>query len=313
MLLDSSMDFTRDYRMAARAALEARQRAFHEKAVAPLLAQHARYGLGNDAAAVAAAIDALPSRVRQARIRMESPQDLAATLHVAALLRSDDPPSFESMSKLLRRPLVRGDALLDHRLRMDALWVASKVYEAPAEASFETSPEGDAVRTVVPCNDMAWTRGDDAIRATAGRDATRYLGASGEEILEELVCARWGGPSARTPPLDNLGRVPFLLVHSDNDTSTPLSGASRILDRFASARLLLVRDSRLHGVFNFNLSPCVESTAAHYLLTGDLPASPSRTLACDGAQGHPEDAPPGATAASTRPVAVPAPARHDEL
>ncbi|HEY4292604.1 alpha/beta fold hydrolase [Luteibacter sp.] len=317
MLLDSSLDFTGDYRTAIRAAMDARHREFFDKAVTPLLRETARYGLGTDKEAVVTAIDALPARIRKVRARIQSPLELAAALHVGALLRTDDPSTLEAMTRLLQRPLTGNDALLDGRIRRSALWFASAIYASPQVPEFSSTHQGDSVRAVVPCNDMQWTRSEQAIRRTAVQDAARYYSATGGETFEELVCTRWGGRSARAPVLSTMGRVPpFLLVQSDQDTSTPLAGAARILDRFANGRLLLVRQSSLHGVFNFNTSSCIETTASHYLLTGVFPDSPSRVLACDGAFDNPVDALPGSPAppaSEPAPVAAPVPPRHDEF
>ena len=76
----------------------------------------------------------------------------------------------------------------------------------------------------------------------------------------------------------------------------------------------MVRDSNVHGLFNFTLSPCIEGTAANYLLTGALPASPTRVATCNGTQGNAVDVIPSAPRRPTAaPEPSPAPAVHDEL
>ena len=303
MLLDSSIDFTRDFRTAARIAANARHRVFHDGVVEPLLDDPVRYGLGNDRDGLFKAIVNLPTQLRTARVPLESPQAFAAALHVADILRVDNPPTLRAMSSLLRRPFV-DDADLDNDMHMEARRVASKIYEAPLLPRFNLGPDGDSVRLLVACNDSVWNRNDEAIYIEAREDALRYTSAAGDDILEELVCTRWGGPNARRPSLAHLQHTsPFLLIQSDKDTATPLTGAARIVDRFENARLLLVRDSRQHGVLNTGLSPCAEETAARYLLTGSLPVSDSRVLACA------VDRPPGAL---PEPVTEPLPSEVDE-
>jgi pimeloyl-ACP methyl ester carboxylesterase len=320
MLLDSTLDFTRDYRMATRASMLALHGEFTRKAIAPLLANARRYGLGtsNDAAS---AIDDLPPRIREVWVReMTSPVRLAAALHVASWMRRDNPATFDALAYILQRSPTSADHSLDRSIRWEASRLASVLYAPPRiPHGFFTATDQDAVRTLVPCNDWAWTRGEEAIRDTLRQDAARYFSVTGEETLDELVCLHWGAPSSRAPDLAHLGNVtPFLLIQSEKDTSTPIGGARRIVDRFATANMLLVRGSSLHGVFNYTTSPCVERTAARYLLTGIVPASASRIAACEGRFDNPLDALPGAapTPASVPvpvPVDVPLPAGHDEL
>jgi hypothetical protein len=145
-----------------------------------------------------------------------------------------------------------------------------------------------------------------------------YFDFNGDETLEELTCSSWGGPSARRPSLAGLGQVePFLLIQAEKDTSTPLAGASHILDAFDNARMLLVRDSSVHGLFNFTTSSCIERTAARYLLTGTLPGLASRAFSCDDAFINPVNALPGGLPSPTvepTPIDRPSvPAGHDEF
>lgn len=318
MLLDSTMDFMHDYRTATRAALEARYRTFTATAVTPLLDNAARYGLGS-ADDVATSIDNLPARIREVWAeRIYTPPSLAAALHVASWLQNDNPPTLDVMARLIERSPTSTDVALDSVIRLEALRLAADLYAPPnIRPALSDNPARDSVRTVVPCNDLAWTRSEQEIRATARENAARYINTTGEETLDELVCTRWGGPSARAPDYSQLDQAPpFLLVQSERDGTTPLSGASGIIERFANARMLLVRHADLHGVFNFTRSGCIERTAAHYLLTGTLPGSDSRVLACDGTHGNPLYAMPGAprpAAGDPVPVEASQPPGHDEL
>jgi hypothetical protein len=168
------------------------------------------------------------------------------------------------------------------------------------------------------CNDVPWPRSEADIRLSSLRYAVRFVHYRGDETLEELTCSRWGGPQARRPDLNRLGLAPpFLLIQSDKDTSTPLTGASHVLAAFGNAHMLMVRNSTLHGVFNFTTSPCIERTAARYLLTGALPITPSRAFACDDILANPVDALPGSSSTPTAdptPIDAPVvPSHHDEF
>lgn len=294
LLLDSSMDIMHGYRAAAAMALAARQRAFSEDVVAPLLRNPALYGLGESSDTVATAIDDFPPRAREAWVgRLDSPARLAAALKLVEWLGSANPPTLETMTRLIDRAIFSSDRGLDRRLRREADQLARSLYAASASAP-PSDAEGDFVRTAMGCNDVAWPRSESEIRESSRRYAARYFNFTGDEILEELTCSLWRGPRARQPDLTILGRAaPFLLIQSEKDTSTPLSGASHVLDAFSNARMLLVRNSSLHGVFNFTTSACIERTASRYRLTGALPVTRSRAFACNEIFGNPVDALPG--------------------
>ena len=317
MLWDSAFDVTRDYSAAIRSSITAQHDAIARKALAPVLRNPVRYGLGSDPDLVAEAVNNLPSRVREIRPgSIASPEELAATLHVALLWTLHQPATLDVMSRLLQEPLSP-EAGLDARIRHLANQLAGLMY-APRRTTplFQMGGDGDSVRVVVPCNDMPWTRTEQVVRQAAREDARRYLSMTGHEVFDEIVCLRWGPPTARPLVHANIDRAaPFLLLQSEHDTATPLAGGTRILDRFANARMLLVRGSAEHGLFNFTRSPCIENTAARYLATGQLPETGSRVFACDGTYGNPLEGIPGEPSPPVvEPVAVPvpgSPGRHE--
>ncbi|MGN6093850.1 MAG: alpha/beta fold hydrolase [Luteibacter jiangsuensis] len=318
MLWDSSFDVTRDYNAALQSAIVAQHEALMRNALAPILHDPARYGFGSNPGIVAETVDNLPAPVRKLHLSsIETPEDLAATLHVANLLEVRRPATLNAMLRLLRNPLAP-DPNMDARLRHMANKVASMVYaRPPTMPRFQLGQDGDSVRVVVPCNDMPWTRSENAVRRAAREDARRYLSMTGHEVLHEIVCLRWGPPTARPMVSANIDRAPpFLMLQSEADTATPLPGAMNMLDRFANARMLLVRNSNEHGLFNFTRSPCIERTAARYLATGQLPETGSRVFACNGTLGSPLEGMPGEPPLPVvDPVAVtlPTPPAHDEL
>jgi pimeloyl-ACP methyl ester carboxylesterase len=310
LLLDSSMDFMHGYRAAALRSLEARHRSFNEDVVTPLLRHAAYYGLGNSSDAIASAIDDFPARAREAWSgQLDTPARLAAALRLAEWLATDNPPTLEMMTRFIHRAKFSSDHGLDRRLRWEAAQLARGLY-TPSFAESSDSPDfvSAFVRTATACNDMPWPRSEAEIRESSWRYAARFFNFNGDETTEELTCLHWGGPRARQPELTVLRTVaPFLLIQSEKDTSTPLSGASHMLNAFNNARMLLVRNSSQHGVFNFTTSPCIERTAARYLLTGALPVTRSRAFACDELFDNPVDALPGRAPPVTEPTPMDGP------
>lgn len=320
LLFDSSMDFSHDYRTALQLSLAARQVAFTRDVSGPLLAATARYGLGDDATAISTRITALPALAREAwGWQLDSPARLAAALHLAGWLGTDSARTLAAMRRRINQETFASDILVGRQIRRHAGELATELHTPPpTRPTFTIGPDGDSVRILMSCNDSAWTRSEVQVRESLARDAARYLHFTGDETLEEATCLRWGGPSARLPDLSVLERAPpFLLIQSENDTSTPMTGGQFIIARFPNARMLLVRHSDVHGVFNFTNTGCVERAAARYLLTGSIPASPSRIVGCEAVAGVPADALPGGPrppAPEPQPVELPGPpAAHDEF
>jgi pimeloyl-ACP methyl ester carboxylesterase len=319
LLLDSTMDLMHGYRSAAYLSMVAQQHHFDEDIVAPVLRHPARYGLGESSGAVASEIDDLPPRAREAWAgRLDSSAHLAAALHLAEWLNADSLLTKEAMMRRIDHTVFSQDMALGRRMRLEASQLAPLLYpQVDAAAPYVSESEGEFVRVAVGCNDFAWTRSEAEIRESARRYAGRYFNFNGDQTLEELACTRWGGPRARRPDLSRLSLAePFLLIQSEKDTSTPLVGAQHILHAFSNARMLLVRRADLHGVFNYTNSSCIERTAAHYLLTGELPALASRAFSCDDIFDHPVDALPGSPSSNAEPTAIDEPTEtsdHVEL
>lgn len=317
MLLDSPIDFTHDYLTAGRLSLRARHEAIQRDVVTPVLDNPARYGLGRDPQAVSTAIANLPSDIKEKWLpRVESPNDLAAALLVAPWWRDARPPSFESMVRLIDRASIAPDTALANRIRLSATMLASLLYAPPrTDPPLSEDVIGDSAHAAVICNDIPWMQTEQQIKQRALADAARYWSYSGESTMQELMCLHWQGARARQPDLSLLEQLsPFLILQSDRDVTTPQSGSAHLLEHYPNSRLLVVRNSDVHGVFNFTLSACVEGTAADYLLTGALPETPTRVTSCNGTRGNALHAVPGAPREPTpAPEPSPAPAMHLEL
>lgn len=319
MLLDSSMLFTHDFRAAMEIMRVAQRNAFNDDVLAPILADPSRYGLAQDPASVTEGLETLPGRTREVwSTLLDTSPRVAAALWLADWIRAAEPESQWKFEGRIRRQTFSADAALDAAIRWAAMQLAER-YFAPASTgpTYAVGVVGDSVRRAVGCNDQLWGFADAQIRALAVRQARRYLHTDGEEIFEELVCSRWTRPGARQPDLARVGQAPpFLLLHSEKDLTTPIEGARSVLARFDNARLLVARGSTVHGLFNFTTSPCVERTAARYLLDGSLPAGTSREWYCEGRMESPISALPHTPAIATMPAPAPAPADpapHDEF
>ncbi|SFS31011.1 alpha/beta hydrolase [Saccharopolyspora flava] len=136
----------------------------------------------------------------------------------------------------------------------------------------ESDPESrnyEAALRTVKCADSG--RPDErevlgSIRALRAADPEPVLTG-----LEAATCAYWPKPR-ETARFGHPSMPPVLLTQADHDPTTPLDGARRMQARLPGSRMVLLHESYSHGVFASQRNSCVDDAAAHYLLTGALPA-----------------------------------------
>ncbi|WP_243792372.1 alpha/beta fold hydrolase [Saccharopolyspora gloriosae] len=104
-----------------------------------------------------------------------------------------------------------------------------------------------------------------AVRALRAADPQPVLTG-----LEAGTCAFWPEPR-ETTRLGHPHMPPVLLTQAEHDPTTPLDGARRMQARLPQSRMITLDDSRSHGAFASQHSPCLDTAAAHYLLEGTLP------------------------------------------
>ncbi|WP_250491616.1 alpha/beta fold hydrolase [Caballeronia sp. GAWG1-1] len=93
-------------------------------------------------------------------------------------------------------------------------------------------------------------------------------------------CMFWGPVTVTKPALSSAAKSssPMLMLQSENDMLTPLSGAQATLAQLPSASMILVKGEYSHGLFPYGTA-CVDTNVANYFLTG---AMPPRDTACAG-------------------------------
>ncbi|GAB3698733.1 alpha/beta hydrolase [Saccharopolyspora tripterygii] len=137
------------------------------------------------------------------------------------------------------------------------------------EADPESRNYEAALRTVKCADSERPTRTEviGSLRALRAADPEPILTG-----LEATTCAYWPEP-VEPARFGHPAMPPVLLTQADHDPTTPLDGARRMQAVLPGARMALLHDSYSHGVFASQRNSCVDDTAAHYLLTGELPAS----------------------------------------
>ncbi len=94
--------------------------------------------------------------------------------------------------------------------------------------------------------------------------------------MEGSACAFWHHRPARRTALGSPAAPPVLLVASAHDPVTPIEGARELRLLLPGSRLVTLDDDYSHGVFASRGNSCVDSTAAAYLVDGQVPAADVR-------------------------------------
>ncbi|UPG90315.1 alpha/beta hydrolase [Luteibacter aegosomaticola] len=292
MLLDSSIDFTASIDDADLATLGERQREFQRRALRPLLAKPALYGVTGDEADVLRDIHAMPARARNAWLPLvQSAASLKATLVLGSWLAEQNWMTESEMHARLANTRFSADAPTEARVRRRAEALIGTYFGNDAdviEALDAAEPDAEVVHgnawynrrlgtresvfLATRCNDNPWEGTDTHWRnVMRERSATFPAARQGVEFFS-LVCTRWSARTSQRPSLEPIHHTsPFLLIHAEHDVRTPLDGAARILDRYPGARLVVAKGVSGHAILATSHTPCVESAAGHYLLTGQVP------------------------------------------
>ena len=273
LVLDGVMDATRSWAEQFKAGLESRDEALIDAAIQPAADEPQSYRLGTRPGHILALLMRMPLALRMAwQSNIRHPADVLAAITVSTWLTSGtDPQQIPSLLKAHRFSPLEATNTMAARAADRLYRLASQrgqsegfAYEPPALAS--------AVNIAVQCNDSRWNTNIDTWRQFI-LNAFGWSFSLGEGgILTSLTCAQWPASQTSSPDLATLATRKALLIHGEYDRVTPWKGAQATLERMPYARAVLVRDSADHGLLNRSRSACVERNAAHYLLTGDLPA-----------------------------------------
>jgi pimeloyl-ACP methyl ester carboxylesterase len=292
MLLDSSIDFTASIDDADLATLRERDREFRRRAVRPMLAKPERYGVTETEEGIMQAVAAMHPRAKHAWLpRVESPASLKAALTLAPVVAASPWIAETDFRAALSGLRFAPDDAFDRKVRKRAGTLVSwffgddtQVVDAvdPFDGEDEAIhapawpvrllPNRESVMLATRCNDNPWSAAATHWRDVARQRARDYPASQQGIEFFALVCSAWQGRVSTRPSLEPMeGTMPFLLIHAQYDVRTPLEGASRILERFGNARMVVAQGVSGHGIVAGSRTPCVEEAAGRFLLDGVVP------------------------------------------
>lgn len=283
MLLDSSMDYTSTMEENFLLTAQAEQERFDRHVAKPAVAASALYGLGSDQAAVRGVLATMSYRVQRAWTgEYRSPESLKAALAMSEWLRIDPSLSRKAMAAHIATDTLHPDTAVNTRIRDEAARMLPAVYAPIPDDTPSPLEPMSAMLVTVPCNDTPGTRDAGIWQDTIARYAQDYPAARSGDLVN--ACVFWSGPNAVKPPVERLARAGrILIIASEHDTVTPVSGALRMVNALPNASLLVLRGSDRHSVFTLTDEACIERTGARFLLDGRTPTEQLTECQVDGA------------------------------
>ncbi|WP_448095844.1 alpha/beta hydrolase [Luteibacter yeojuensis] len=273
IVLDSVMNHAGTFEQQVNDFPAERQAQFARAALRPALARPDAFGIGSDPRNAMSRFRAMPYQALQAwAMAVTTPQALAAVLTLADWVRDEAQPTGDHLLARLRSHVFSRIPAADDAIRRAAVELAPRLGQT-------TDPTVDGVvefpvYIAVICGDTPWYNGTKALRALASHIGTKYPAAGGGTVTTGLICAHWPSQARWRPSLAGLAKAPpLLMIHSEFDPATPLTGAMKAFNASYDAYLVLARGSGMHGLFGHSATPCVEHAVGHFLLTGERPAA----------------------------------------
>lgn len=223
---------------------------------------------GITASQVATAMKQWPLALRRAWSgTLGHPQDLAAALAVADLLRTTTLESLTDRMATHRFHSTNADIDAALRLRADGLLDTLEGHAMTDRYSV------DGASLATTCNDASWTFTPDDLRETERFDRSLFVLPDVARLIMGLPCHVWPYPSSTRPSLEAMAtRPPFLMIHDGTDIARPWSALAGIVHALPPAHLLV--DARRDGgpLLAQPVRQCSTLIATRYLLSGDAPS-----------------------------------------
>ncbi|MFT0533792.1 alpha/beta fold hydrolase [Castellaniella hirudinis] len=295
MVLDSNMDFSQSIHDASILYKEGQIHTF-QNFIAPYIARHDDIlGLGDTAAAVIANTQALGHEAKAVLLGLNLsfraepgviPSYIAAlklmTLTQDLLDRGKSPDDIQQA--LLATPPIADEAIQTlFRKGIEPVVQLLKNHRNPlfyATPSFFRLNNSASVWNTVVCNDEPIPPGrDQAYWTQTGLALAERQSIISNDIIQQ-PCLDWAPPvdGASKPAIESLKTVPLLMLQSQFDVPTPLSGALRAFDRLPATKMVQVSNEGTHGLLVYE-TECVDLAVMDYLL-GTPPAQ--RLTTCPG-------------------------------
>ena len=151
-------------------------------------------------------------------------------------------------------------------------------YANPQPPQVQKFNEGDPVFNTVVCNDEAISNTDPVFWFSTGFKLAARLPIINAHVAMQ-PCLYWKrNETFSKPKMSSLQSAKLLMVQSEFDVPTPLSGAMETFNQLPATSMVYVTNEGTHGLQLYG-TECVDLTVINYLL-GQAPAN--RMTQCQG-------------------------------
>ena len=270
MLFDSSADITGDFDALMQSQIPASARHIEELLLPRAVSEPARFGLGNDLAALRQQLLALSAPLRAALALHWDFEEIDSDVYAISaalglqelLARHPQASAAQLYAGMAQAPRFKNAQVEMHAKALVPGLFSPLKFHAPGKEEF--------VYWSVRCNDTG-TTGSAQDWAERGREALQRYPLAEIGIVEN-PCLYWRQAARKMPAAAQMRTsTPVLMLQSEYDSLTPLQGARKTQAALPNARLIVVEKAHEHGVFPYGTA-CVDGQVARYFLDGTLPS-----------------------------------------
>ncbi len=293
MVLDSNMNFNQSIHSAAIRYTNGQIHTFLEY-IAPYAARHDTIlGMGTSVESIVNDLNAIGHKTNQAllniggsfRAEREGIPAYLSAIKAAVETQKliDQGKTLDEMESILSNGKHMGDEAIDQIFKQQAASMVQnlryledpRAYTEPEYFSLDNST---SVWNTVVCNDEPLQNKDQTFWVDTGFDMAKSLPIAGNGIANQ-PCLYWNRQEGiAKPSMDSLKDAPLLMLQSEFDVPTPLSGAMETFEKLPAANMVRIQNEGAHGLMVYQ-TECVDLTVMNYLL-GTTPSQ--RLIECQG-------------------------------
>jgi pimeloyl-ACP methyl ester carboxylesterase len=280
VLLDSTWDIDGSVVEAMEARVEERGRTIR-RSVATVTDAPERYGWGTEPMDIHRRIGALPRWTREAWAgRIANVPDLLAVLAMGRLLEHDASLTVDGLRASLATTRLSGNDDDDQAARKSAgklldeigTGLGTDTYGFGTRAS-GSSPSQIASVFATRCNDGSWGTKQRYWRQRTHELRDAWPFSVGNETFQGMVCSTWHAAFGQSQVPVLAPSVSILMAHAEFDDEAPLRHAVLGLHGHVTAKMVVARGLRAHGMAIRSDRPCVSEVTGRFLAEGILPAN----------------------------------------